>query len=84
MPEAFRPVVILVPRGLGTGSAVWLSRQSMAIITSNIKLGIFHLVEEKEKIKHCPICGCTEHRMIGCGKHWAKHKIGPDGRCTHR
>jgi hypothetical protein len=40
--------------------------------------------EEKEKIKHCPICGCTEHRMIGCGKHWAKHKIGPDGRCEYR
>ncbi|HLG37647.1 MAG TPA: hypothetical protein VI338_05895 [Nitrososphaera sp.] len=40
--------------------------------------------EEEEKIKRCPICRCTEHRMIGCGKHWAKHRIGADGRCEHR
>jgi hypothetical protein len=41
-------------------------------------------MEEKEKEKRCPICGCTEHWMMGCGKHWAKHKLGPDGRCQHR
>jgi hypothetical protein len=40
--------------------------------------------EEGEKVKRCPICGCTEHRLIGCGKHWAKHKEGPDGRCMPR
>jgi hypothetical protein len=37
--------------------------------------------EKSEKMKRCPICGCTEHKLIGCGKHWAKHKEGPDGRC---
>ncbi|HEX6253735.1 MAG TPA: hypothetical protein VFZ55_05905 [Nitrososphaera sp.] len=40
--------------------------------------------EEEEKIRSCPICGCTEHRLIGCGKHWRKHKEGPDGRCVPR
>lgn len=40
--------------------------------------------EETEKIKRCPICGCTEHRMFGCGNHWTKHKVRPDGRCEHR
>jgi hypothetical protein len=38
--------------------------------------------EEEEKVKRCPICGCTEHMLIGCVKHWAKHKEGPDGRCV--
>jgi len=41
-------------------------------------------MEEEGKIKHCAICGCTEHRLIGCGIHWAKHKVGPDGKCVHR
>ncbi|UVS70493.1 hypothetical protein [Nitrososphaera viennensis] len=32
-------------------------------------------------IKRCPICGCTEHRLIGCHTHRLKHQKGPDGRC---
>ena len=40
--------------------------------------------EGEEKTKSCPICGCTEHRLIGCGNHWKKHKEGPDGRCIPR
>lgn len=39
---------------------------------------------EEEKVRHCPVCGCSEHRLIGCGRHWAKHKMGPDGRCEQR
>jgi hypothetical protein len=38
----------------------------------------------EEKLKRCPICGCTEHRLIGCGRHWAKHKARPDSRCEQR
>lgn len=34
-----------------------------------------------EEIKRCPICGCTEHRLVGCHRHRGKHKQGPDGRC---
>ncbi|MDQ3977795.1 MAG: hypothetical protein M3264_14835 [Thermoproteota archaeon] len=40
--------------------------------------------EEDEKVRNCPICGCTEHRLIGCGKHWRKHEEGPSGRCVPR
>ena len=32
------------------------------------------------KIKRCPLCGCTEHRLIGCHRHKG-HRQGPDGRC---
>ncbi len=40
--------------------------------------------QKDEKLKRCPICGCTEHRLVGCGKHWAKHQKGPDGKCELR
>jgi hypothetical protein len=39
---------------------------------------------EEEKLRRCPICHCTEHRLVGCGKHWARHKLRHDGRCEHR
>jgi len=25
---------------------------------------------EKYLMKKCPICGCTQHRLFGCGSHW--------------
>ncbi|HZD81464.1 MAG TPA: hypothetical protein VE076_01195 [Nitrososphaeraceae archaeon] len=34
-----------------------------------------------EKFKRCPICGCTEHRLIGCALHWRDHKRNNEGRC---
>lgn len=39
-------------------------------------------MDKDKEIKRCPICGCTEHRLVGCGRHWGKHKAGPDGRCV--
>jgi hypothetical protein len=39
-------------------------------------------MEKDENIKRCPICGCTEHRLVGCNRHWGKHRHGPDGRCV--
>jgi hypothetical protein len=32
-------------------------------------------------LKNCPICGCSEHKLFGCGKHWARHKKNKDGVC---
>ena len=36
------------------------------------------------KLKICPICGCTEHRLIGCITHWSNHKKNIEGRCEMR
>lgn len=33
------------------------------------------------KIKLCPICGCSEHRLIGCFSHWRKHTRNGGERC---
>lgn len=33
------------------------------------------------KLKICPICGCTEHRLIGCTLHWRTHKRNIEDRC---
>jgi hypothetical protein len=34
-----------------------------------------------DKFKRCPICGCTEHKLIGCALHWRIHKKNNAGRC---
>jgi hypothetical protein len=36
---------------------------------------------KKKKNKQCPICGCTEHRLIGCATHWRNHFKNEEGRC---
>ena len=36
---------------------------------------------DQDKLRHCPLCGCTEHRLIGCHRHKETHVKGPDGRC---
>jgi len=37
----------------------------------------------KEKIR-CPICGCTEHRWVGCATHWRNHVKNDEGKCELR
>ena len=37
----------------------------------------------KEK-KRCPICGCTEHRWVGCATHWRNHVKNDEGKCELR
>ncbi|MEO9321782.1 MAG: hypothetical protein ABI361_14040 [Nitrososphaera sp.] len=37
--------------------------------------------DARDEIKHCPLCGCTEHRLIGCSRHLGKHKQDESGRC---
>jgi len=32
------------------------------------------LKKDSKKIDQCFICGCTEHKFIGCIKHWKNHK----------
>ena len=31
-------------------------------------------------IKRCLICGCTEHKLLGCFTHWRVHNKN-EGRC---
>ena len=35
-------------------------------------------------VKNCPICGCSEHKLFGCAKHWAHHKKNNDGLCEQK
>jgi hypothetical protein len=42
-----------------------------------------HFVSRDDQpVKKCPLCGCTEHRLIGCHRHKESHVKGPDGRCV--
>ena len=38
-------------------------------------------MDETERLQRCPICGCTEHKWIGCGIHWSSHKKTDKGKC---
>ncbi|HSE99962.1 MAG TPA: hypothetical protein VLA48_03615 [Nitrososphaeraceae archaeon] len=35
-------------------------------------------------INRCFICGCTEHKFIGCIKHWKNHKKNIEKRCQEK
>ena len=35
-------------------------------------------------VKNCPICGCSEHKLFGCAKHWAHHKKNNEGLCEQK
>ena len=35
-------------------------------------------------VKNCPICGCSEHKLFGCAKHWAHHKKNKEGLCEQK
>lgn len=35
-------------------------------------------------VKNCPICGCSEHKLFGCAKHWAQHKKNNEGLCEQK
>ena len=37
-----------------------------------------------EKLSQCPLCGCTNHKWIGCVKHWQSHKKNKQGQCESR
>ena len=39
------------------------------------------MTEDIRNLKHCLICGCTEHRLIGCHTHWSDHKKNKNGKC---
>jgi hypothetical protein len=52
----------------------WKSDKSRAMLmTRNLK-----------KIKYCVICGCTEHRLIGCIAHLRSHTKNWEGKCIKR
>jgi hypothetical protein len=38
----------------------------------------------EKKTKQCPICGCTEHWLLGCAKHWRNHVKDDGGKCESR
>jgi hypothetical protein len=38
----------------------------------------------QKKTKLCPICGCTEHRLVGCVTHWHNHVKNDEGKCELR
>jgi hypothetical protein len=40
------------------------------------------LTRDTKKEKHCIICGCTEHRLIGCPVHWIRHRRNESGICS--
>jgi hypothetical protein len=42
------------------------------------------LIMKEKKNKRCPICGCTEHRLIGCATHWRNHVKNDEARCKIR
>jgi len=44
----------------------------------------FDAMKAKDGAKRCPICGCTEHRLVGCGVHWARHRKNSEGRCEDK
>jgi len=35
-------------------------------------------------MKKCPICGCTQHKLFGCGRHWLRHTKNIDGFCEEK
>ena len=37
-----------------------------------------------KKLKRCPICGCTEHTIVGCATHWRTHMKIEGGNCEVR
>jgi hypothetical protein len=39
---------------------------------------------DKRRLKRCPICGCTEHRIFGCATHWLTHKRIDYDKCVVR
>jgi hypothetical protein len=42
------------------------------------------LKKDSKKIDQCFICGCTEHKFIGCIKHWKNHKKNIGERCQQK
>jgi hypothetical protein len=36
---------------------------------------------QTQKLRRCPICGCTEHMLIGCVTHWRIHNRSYTGTC---
>ena len=42
------------------------------------------LIMNSEKEKHCIICGCSKHKLIGCFTHWIHHMKNKEGRCETR
>jgi len=41
-------------------------------------------MNKEKKTKQCPICGCTEHRLVGCATHWRNHVKNDEGKCELR
>lgn len=41
-------------------------------------------MNKQKKTKQCPICGCTEHRLVGCATHWRNHVKNDEGKCELR
>jgi hypothetical protein len=37
---------------------------------------------DNRRLKRCPICGCTEHRIFGCATHWLTHKRIDYDKCV--
>jgi len=35
-------------------------------------------------LKKCPICGCTQHKLFGCHRHWLHHTMNNDGTCEEK
>ena len=55
----------------------------MAANCYNLKEAQFKLtpMTKEKKNKQCPICGCTDHILIGCVTHWRNHVKNEEGRC---
>ena len=34
----------------------------------------------ESKTNRCPICGCTEHWLLGCAIHWRNHVKDDEGK----
>lgn len=55
--------------------------QHISWLPANSDHNMDNMGEKAGKIRRCPLCGCTEHRLVGCHNHKLKHRQGPDGRC---
>lgn len=40
--------------------------------------------KDSKKIARCFICGCTEHKFIGCINHWKNHEKTIGQRCHEK
>ena len=45
---------------------------------------IIVMEKDSKKIARCFICGCTEHKFIGCINHWKNHEKKIGQRCHEK